>query len=112
MHQWESMQAEAIGTRTEVTAALAAILQDLVWLSDDGGHPFGEAVDPIYGSRFFVHAHEDENGQVAWLSTSNHASPSTLARIMDRFALNYCCTEFGDFRHPHHVDDDWKPTTK
>ena len=106
--QWESNRAEPIGPGLEVRDALSQLLPSVEWGAQKNGHVFGNALDPRYDVRHLLSTYEID-GAVVLISTSNHASSHTLARIMDRFGLNYCCTEFGDFRAPHASDDDWKP---
>jgi len=106
--RWESNMGEPIGSGPEIRDALSHLLPSVVWESSSSGHTFGRAIDPRYDVGHSLATFE-QDGVVLLISTSNHASPFTLAKIMDRFSLNYCCTEFGDFRDPHASDDDWRP---
>jgi hypothetical protein len=106
--KWEKNMAEPIASRAEVCEALSQLLPSVEWRAHKEGHTFGSAVDPRYNASHALGTFEVD-GAVVLISTDNRASPSTLAKIMDRFGLNYCCTDFGDFRHPHACDDDWQP---
>jgi len=110
--QWQAMQAERLGSQHEVCMALSEVLQSVKWISYKDKHTFGEAVDSRYKCSYFLSLHEHEVGSVSFITTSNHASPFTLSAIMDRLSQNYCCTDFGDFRHPHVCDDNWKVVEK
>lgn len=109
--KWEENMAAPIGVRAEVCDALSKLLPSVEWREHKGGHTFGRAVDPRYDVDHALSTFELE-GAVVLISTDNRASPFTLAKIMDHFNLNYCCTDFGDFRDPHASDDDWKPIQK
>ncbi|THD01147.1 hypothetical protein B1810_21395 [Panacagrimonas perspica] len=101
------MLAEDLGPRAEIRRVLETLLHSLKWISGEGTQISGEAIDPRYDSAYRLSLHENESGAVCFITTTNHASPQTLSVIMDRFSLNYCCTDFGDFRQPHRCDDNW-----
>jgi hypothetical protein len=110
--KWPQMLSEGLGSPAKVSAVIKELLPSVKWLSHEGHHTFGEAVDPVYNGGFFLTLYENDTGSICLIATSNHASPSTLRAIMDRFSLNYCCTDFGDFRKPHSVDNNWKELPK
>jgi len=105
--EWNGNMAEPIGTAAEVQTALIQLLPAVEWGTRKDGFTFGNALDARYNVGHSLSTYEID-GVVDIISTCNHASPFTLAKIMDFFRLNYCCTSFGDFRQPHQSDDDWK----
>lgn len=109
--RWESNLAAPIAPRDDVWSGLSELFPSIKRESEKDGHTFGHGVDARYDCQFQVSTVEIHAGVVVFISTDNRASPSTLSAIMDRFKLNYCCTDFGDFRHPQSCDDDWKPIT-
>jgi hypothetical protein len=110
--QWPDMLCQAIGSPEEVRDSLSALLEQVEWIKIKDDHSFCQAVEPRYhpSGRFSIHLQQDGSGAVVLLGLSNHASPSTLAAVMDRFGLNYCCTSLGDLRQPHACDDHWNRT--
>jgi hypothetical protein len=109
--EWEENMATPIGVRADVCDALSKLLPSVEWKEYKNGHTFGSAVDARYDVGYALSTFELE-GAVVLISTDNRASSCTLAKIMDHFSLNYCCTDFGDFRDPHTSDDDWNPISK
>ena len=90
--QWEDDLAVPIGTRDAVAAGLAEMLP-IEWSPTDEFALWAVVRDPQGGEAFHGH----------------RAPPAVLAALMDRFGLDHCCTEHGDFRDPHRSDDDWNP---
>lgn len=107
MTEWPDMLARPLGSSAEVCQALAESLGGVEWRSGDGKPIGGEATDATYGGRYSICLHEDDAGSVCLIAVSNHASPMTLSVVMERFALNYCCTDFGAFRFPQLFDEHW-----
>jgi len=105
--QWPDMLAEELGSPAEMRQILETLLHSVKWAPNEGSQSSGEAIDPRYDSAYRFSLHENKSGSVCLITTTNHASPQTLSAIMDRFSLNYCCTDFGDFRQPHLCDDNW-----
>lgn len=105
--QWEEDMAAPIGTREEVVAALEEMLP-VEWQPFEGGL-WAQVRDPQGGEAFHVTGYEFTPGVVGMLAPGHRTPPSVLAALMDRFALDRCCTDYGEFRDPHACDDDWRP---
>lgn len=73
------------------------------WLyrADPGTPPLTEWPDmlarPLGSSAEVCQALAESLGGVEWRSGA----------VMERFALNYCCADFGDFRFPQLFDEHW-----
>lgn len=106
--QWEDNLAEPIGTCGAVLAGLAEMLPIELHPTDEFALS-ATVRDPQGGEAFDVVGYEFEPGIVGMLSVGHRAPPAVLAALMDRFGLDHCCTEHGDFRDPHRSDDDWNP---
>lgn len=109
--EWERNLAEPIGSATEVHAALAQLFATLTWGLPVNGHTHGEAFDERRRAWFRIATYEVEPAVVSIISVGHQASPATISTIMDRFGLNFCCTDFGDFRNPHLSEEDWAPAS-
>jgi len=106
--QWEDNLAEPIGTSEAVAAGLGEMLP-IEWRATDEFALWATVRDPQGGEAFDVVGYEFEPGIVGMLSVGHRAPPAVLAALMDRFGLDHCCTEHGDFRDPHRSDEDWNP---
>jgi hypothetical protein len=110
--KWDRNLAEPIGGRSEVWQRLMELLPTVQRESEEGANVSGSGVDCVYKSRYAISTAELEAGGVYLIRTDNHSSPTTIRAIMDRFDLNRCCTDFGDFREPHACDDEWNLVKK
>ena len=107
--EWPRMLSEAVGTPEEVRTILTEMLPAVEWIKIEKDNSFGSSGDLHHQiGGFYVHLHNNDAGLVSLISMGNGGSPLTLSRVMDRLGLNYCCTEFGDFREPHRCNAEWE----